>query len=72
MKVEFDISEEYLTEVLDWSASNAARLFDIGHRSGLRFVDENSSKLSFAPVMILLPPRGTGRDTTARWQHPPG
>ena len=49
LKVEFDIPEEYLTEVLDWSASNAARLFDIGHRSGLRFVDENSSKLSFAP-----------------------
>jgi NTE family protein len=49
LKVEFDIPEEYLTEVLDWSASNAARLFDIGHRSGLRFVDENLSKLSFAP-----------------------
>lgn len=48
LKIEFDIPDQYLIEVLDWSASNAARLFDIGYKSGLRFSDANADKLSFA------------------------
>jgi hypothetical protein len=50
LKIEFDIPKEYLTEVLDWSASNAARLFDIGYKSGLRFSEVNADKLAFAPT----------------------
>jgi hypothetical protein len=49
LKIEFDIPDQYLVEVLDWSASNAARLFEIGYRSGLRFSDGNPDKLTFAP-----------------------
>jgi NTE family protein len=48
LKIEFDIPDEYLVEVLDWSASNAARLFDIGYKSGLRFSEANADKLTFA------------------------
>jgi predicted acylesterase/phospholipase RssA len=43
-------TDQYLVEVLDWSASNAARLFDIGCKSGLRFSEANADKLSFAPA----------------------
>jgi NTE family protein len=50
LKIEFDIPDEYLFEVLDWSASNATRLFDIGYKSGLRFSEANADKLSFAPA----------------------
>jgi predicted acylesterase/phospholipase RssA len=50
LKIEFDIPEEYLAEVLDWSASNAARLFDIGYQSGLRFSEVNADKLTFVPT----------------------
>lgn len=45
LKIEFDIPQQYLTEVLDWSASNASRLFDIGYQSGLSFCDANADKL---------------------------
>ena len=45
LKIEFDIPEEYLVEVLDWSASNASRLFDIGYKSGLSFCDAYGDKL---------------------------
>ena len=48
LKIEFDIPEEYLVEVLDWSASNATRLFDIGYNSGLSFCDTHADKLDFA------------------------
>jgi NTE family protein len=34
LKIEFDVRDQYLVEVLDWSASNAARLFDIGYNPG--------------------------------------
>lgn len=44
-KIEFDIPEEYLVEVLDWSASNAERLFDIGYKSGLNFYDAHADQL---------------------------
>lgn len=48
LKVSFDVPEEHLVEVLDWSASNAARLFDIGYRSGQEFCDAHSDKLTHA------------------------
>jgi NTE family protein len=44
-KIEFDIPEEYLVEVLDWSASNAERLFNIGYKSGLNFCDVHGEEL---------------------------
>jgi NTE family protein len=50
LKIEFDIPEDHLVEVLDWSASNAKRLFDIGYKSGLRFCEAHADKLSFAAV----------------------
>jgi NTE family protein len=48
LKIEFDIPDENLVEVLDWTASNAKRLFDIGYKSGLSFCDANAAKLTFA------------------------
>jgi predicted acylesterase/phospholipase RssA len=45
LKIEFDIPQEYLVEVLDWSASNASRLFEIGYKSGLRFCDAHAGQL---------------------------
>jgi hypothetical protein len=48
LKVGFDIPEEYLGEVLDWSSSNAARLFEIGYKSGLSFCDAHHEKLGSA------------------------
>ena len=37
VKLNFDIPDRYLPEVLDWSESNAKRLFDIGHKAGAAF-----------------------------------
>ena len=48
LKIEFDIPDENLVEVLDWTASNATRLFDIGYKSGLSFCDANAANLTFA------------------------
>lgn len=39
IKLRFDVPEQDLPEVLDWSESNARRLFDIGHRAGLHYAD---------------------------------
>jgi predicted acylesterase/phospholipase RssA len=50
LKMEFDIPEENLTEVLDWSAANATRLFDIGYKSGLSFIETHRGQLGFAPA----------------------
>jgi predicted acylesterase/phospholipase RssA len=47
-KVEFDIPQEYHVEVLDWSASNARRLFEIGYQAGLKFSETHASHLAFA------------------------
>jgi len=49
LKIAFDIPEDHLAEVLDWSASNATRLFDTGFKAGLSFCDANAGKFSFAP-----------------------
>jgi NTE family protein len=38
MIVPFDIDEEHLPNVLDWSYSNGKKLFEIGYRSGERFL----------------------------------
>lgn len=46
LKVGFDIPEEYLSEVLDWSQSNATRLFEIGYNSGQSFCDAHHEKLA--------------------------
>ena len=48
LKIEFDIPDDHLAEVLDWSASNAKRLFDIGYQSGLDFSEAHADKLTFA------------------------
>jgi predicted patatin/cPLA2 family phospholipase len=50
LKIEFDIPEAHLVEVLDWSASNAARLFEIGYQSGLSFSAAHADKLTFKPA----------------------
>lgn len=39
-KLRFDVPERDLPEVLDWSESNARRLFDIGMAAGHRYADE--------------------------------
>jgi predicted acylesterase/phospholipase RssA len=50
LKIEFDIPEEHLVEVLDWSSSNASLLFDIGYKSGLSFCDAHGDKLDIDPT----------------------
>ncbi|MGB6538604.1 MAG: patatin-like phospholipase family protein [Xanthobacteraceae bacterium] len=63
LKIKFDIPDEYLAEVLDWSASNAKRLFDIGYKSGLSFYAANADKLGArrSPTDRGAPVRGPGR-----------
>jgi predicted acylesterase/phospholipase RssA len=48
LKVEFDIPKEDLVKVLDWSASNATRLFEIGYKAGQSFSKAHADKLTFA------------------------
>jgi NTE family protein len=45
LKIKFDIPQKYLVEALDWSASNAIRLFEIGYKSGLSFCDVHADQL---------------------------
>jgi predicted acylesterase/phospholipase RssA len=52
LKVEFDIPDHHLTEVLDWSETNAVRLFDIGYKSGLSFCDAHAGALRVAPKSV--------------------
>jgi predicted acylesterase/phospholipase RssA len=49
LKMEFDVPDEHLPEVLDWSASNAALLFDIGYKAGAEFARTHADKLKFSP-----------------------
>jgi NTE family protein len=44
-KLQFDVPDEYLEEVLDWSSSNAQRLFDIGYESSKAFCKAHSREL---------------------------
>jgi NTE family protein len=65
LKIEFDVPEQHLVEVLDWSASNARRLFDIGYKSGLGLCEAHAGKLGIdrlpsrdgPSVLFLMPPR---------------
>jgi NTE family protein len=52
LKIEFDIPQEHLVEVLDWSASNASRLFEIGYKSGLSFCDAHAGQLGIGRVRV--------------------
>jgi NTE family protein len=61
LKVKFDVPDADLPEVLDWSRSNARRLFDIGHRAGMRFCEEHADELKR--------PRGAGPDFPRRAAH---
>ena len=45
LKVEFEIPEQHLPNVLDWSHSNLRTLFDIGYSSGLKFFEKHQSLL---------------------------
>jgi NTE family protein len=46
LKIKFDIPQEYQVEALDWSASNASRLFEIGYKSGQSFCDAYADQLA--------------------------
>jgi hypothetical protein len=48
LKVSYDIPKPDLTEVLDWSMSNAQRLFKIGYEAGMAFCDEQAVSLGLA------------------------
>jgi pimeloyl-ACP methyl ester carboxylesterase/predicted acylesterase/phospholipase RssA len=45
LKIEFDVPTDHLVEVLDWSASNATRLFDIGYKACEGFIAKHRDKL---------------------------
>jgi NTE family protein len=46
LKIKFDIPQEYQVEALDWSESNASRLFEIGYKSGQSFCDAHAKQLA--------------------------
>ncbi len=46
--VPFDIPEDHLETVLDWSYSNGQRLFDIGYKSAIKFLEEHGDSLTGA------------------------
>ena len=46
LRVDFNIPDADLDKVLDWSTSNATRLFRIGYESGLAFVEANGAALA--------------------------
>jgi hypothetical protein len=48
LKVAYEIPDTHRVEALDWSSSNARRLFDIGYRAGLAFCDEHPAELGLA------------------------
>ncbi|MCP3926372.1 MAG: hypothetical protein GY714_27740 [Desulfobacterales bacterium] len=45
LKVPFHIPDEIAPNVMDWSASNFKKLRDIGYEEGLKFYQQNKSKL---------------------------
>lgn len=45
LKIEFEIPEENLTQVFDWSYSNLKRMYDIGYKAGLRFFEQHRDEL---------------------------
>lgn len=58
-KLQFDIPDEYLDEVLDWSSSNAQRLFKIGYDASKAFAATHQREL------------GLGRDRPAEHRVTP-
>ena len=58
LKVEFDIPDKYLAEVLDWTASNATRLFNIGYNAGLNFSNAHAGKLGRGTTPRLIATAG--------------
>ena len=45
LKVKFEIPEDHLPRVLDWSHSNLSTLFDIGYQSGLNFYEKHKKEI---------------------------
>ena len=45
LKVKFDIPEEHLSYVLDWSYDNLNTLFNVGYQSGLKFYENHKKDL---------------------------
>lgn len=45
LKIKFEIPEEHLPRVLDWSYGNLSTLFDIGYAAGLRFFEKHHKVL---------------------------
>lgn len=45
LKVPFNLSDERLAHIMDWSYGNLHRLFDIGFESGLAFCDKHADEL---------------------------
>lgn len=45
LKIKFEIPENHLSQVLDWSHSNLSTLFDIGYQAGLRFYEKHKNAI---------------------------
>ncbi len=45
LKIRYALPESHLDEVLDWSASNVQRLFEVGYEAGQRFLEEHRELL---------------------------
>jgi predicted acylesterase/phospholipase RssA len=54
-KLPFDIPDEYLDEVLDWSSSNAERLFKIGYDASTAFSRTHAQALRTPPKAVRTP-----------------
>lgn len=48
LKMNFDVPQKHLVEVLDWTATNASRLFRIGYDSGVSFCKDHADKIAVA------------------------
>ena len=46
LPLHFDIPEDHLSDVLDWSYSNGKKLFEIGYRSALTFLEADGKVLT--------------------------
>ena len=57
--VPFDVPEDQLPCVLDWSFSNGQRLFDVGYRSALQFLEKEGAVLQAREAATPIRKRGT-------------
>jgi hypothetical protein len=55
----FDVPEEQLPYVLDWSLSNGQKLFDVGYDSALKFLEADGSVLQPRETVTPMRRRGT-------------